>query len=139
MPIHIATADDVSAETAKYTAAIDVSKQLADGTAFALKVANVGVALFVRSADSPPTYKITLAFGGGGAANKQSIIDAFDWIFANSDAQVLKGSIASSNARCLAMVPQTWGYTLTDQGNGDKIYTLTKDAWASQRPKSIKA
>lgn len=125
------TAEISTATKAAFGSSIDVKRYLDAGEAYALKT-SAGVALFVRCA--PAAYKITLCLVNklSGTQTKQSIIDAFDWMFANTDAEVLQGYISSDNKACLAMVPQTWGYTLTEDGGG-KMYVLTKERWNKER------
>lgn len=133
--IRIATKETIASDTqAAFGKAIDVQKYIDTGEGFALDT-DAGVALFVRSA--PAVYKITLSLVRKvtGAKTKQAILDAFDWMFTNTDAQELRGYIAAGNAACLVMVHQTWGYTLTDLEDGGKMYVVTKDLWNSVRPK----
>lgn len=111
---------------------IDVSKDISDGNAFAL-YSDAGVAIFVKS--EPRTYKITLALvkGAKGPETKRAINDSFAWMFMQTDAQRLVGFIDNGNKACLAMVPQTYGYTLTDV-DGGKLYTVTRKGWEAERP-----
>lgn len=129
-----ATEKEISDYTAEaFGDAIDIQSFINVGAAYALKC-NTGVVLFVLG--EPNTYKITLCLiDGDGARRKADILDSFEWMFSNTDAETLVGYIASDNLECLAMVPHTWGYTLEDDVSEHvKIYTVTKDRWNSERP-----
>ena len=132
--IALATRDEINADTeTSFGRSIDVGRYLDKGEAYALST-DAGVALFVLC--GPETYKITLALAKSvsGTQTKASINAAFQWVFENTDAQELRGFIADTNTACLAMVPQTYGYTLIDV-DGGKMYSVTKDRWESERLK----
>lgn len=88
-----------------------------------------GAMVFVKSA--PLTYEIMLAadLGAKGVATKNMINDCFAYMFTNTDAFVLIGGIAGTNAKCLAMVPHTLGYKLKKIGD-DYTFKLRLLPWA---------
>ena len=127
-----ATEAEILAETERaFGRPVDIKRHLDAGEAYALSC-DAGVALFVLSA--PSTYKITLCFNdGNGAQKKAAILNAFEWMFLNTDAETLTGYIAADNAACLAMVPQTRGYSLEAVPGGGKRYVVTKSCWEGAR------
>lgn len=59
--------------------------------------------------------------GASGAAIKKATNDAFGWMFVNTDALVLRGTIDADNRRCLVMCPHFIGRLQ----RGDKWHTFT--------------
>lgn len=90
-------------------------------------VADAGLMIFTQI--RPGLYDVSLGAEQLGAAAKSMINDGFAWLFINTDAMVVRGTIAASNKACLAMVPHTLGYRLDDHGDV-KLYTATLSRWA---------
>jgi hypothetical protein len=104
--------------------AVDLTSRLAARTSFALRCTS-GIAYFIGYRGS--SYKICLCLDENysGRQTKQDILDAFQWMFDNTDAVEMFGYIDKANAPCLAMVPQTRGYTMEDAGDS-YIYRVTR-------------
>lgn len=79
----------------------------------------------------PGLYTIDLQGtpGARGTDLKAAIAAAFGWMFVNTDAMVLRGSIRSDNARCLVLVPHVSGSRL-DRGDDVHTFSLTLARWA---------
>ena len=68
------------------------------------------------------------AEGASGADIKRSVNDAFGWMFVNTDAFVLRGTIADDNKQCLAMCPHFIGRL--ERGSEVHVFTSTLARWA---------
>lgn len=89
-----------------------------------------GAMIFVRT-DKPEEWKVSLAFDvdSRGAAAKDDINDGLAWMFVNTDAVEVIGTIYATNAPCLALVPYTHGGKAANQGETYR-YTTTISRWA---------
>lgn len=105
--------------------------ELADAGRLVALASDGGAMVFIRT-DKDAEWKVSLAFNpdARGEAAKTDINDGFAWMFINTDAVNIIGTIAAENKACLAMVPHTLGYELEDQGAA-KVYRARLDRWAS--------
>lgn len=90
-----------------------------------------GAMIFVRT-DRPEQWKVSLAFDtdARGAAAKDDINDGLAWVFANTDAMEIMGTIDATNKACLALVPYTHGGKASNEGETYR-YSATFDRWAA--------